>query len=453
MLKFAGIVFLLIVSRLLTYCQVSTDRPNFIIIFTDDQTYRAIGYNNPEVITPELDALAKKGVIFQKAFTASPICVASRASILTGLYPQTNGTVALDQNSFKQNIVKEKKYQTFAHLLKNGGYTTYFSGKSHLGDPKEYGFDFGGETNEFDDQRTFEDLTTFTTDPNFGAKPFLIWLAPRQPHVPLKPQQKWLDLYKNKTISIEKNFLISPLKESVFNQGLPGENFYRDSDYTNNYKNLPAGPPRSEEMIKEFSKAYYATISHLDFQIGSLIKQMDRNGHMENTVLIFLSDNGYFLGNHGLGNKLTMHEESVHVPMFIYWKKLGLKGRSSDALVSSIDVLPTVLELAGLPALEYLHGKSILPILKDQSMQINKYVASESVGVGGKTGMGHRMIRSKRWKYILTDINEELLFDLSNDPYEKNNLIDNKIYDLDFHLLKEYYQQWRYLVGDKKSIR
>ena len=200
MLKFPSIVILLVICNLAAYCQVITDRPNFIVIFTDDQTYRAIGYNNPEVITPELDALAKKGVIFQKAFTASPICVASRASVLTGLYPQTNGTVALDQNSFKQNIVKEKKYQTLAHLLKNGGYTTYFSGKSHLGDPKEYGFDFGEETNEFDDQRTFEDLTNFITDPNFGAKPFLIWLAPRQPHVPLKPQQKWLDLYKNKNI-------------------------------------------------------------------------------------------------------------------------------------------------------------------------------------------------------------------------------------------------------------
>jgi arylsulfatase A-like enzyme len=116
-------------------------------------------------------------------------------------------------------------------------------------------------------------------------------------------------------------------------------------------------------------------------------------------------------------------------------------------------VFPTILELAGLPALNYLHGKSILPILKDQPVQINKYVASESVGVGGKTGMGHRMIRSERWKYISTDINEELLFDLSNDPYEKNNLIDDKIYDSDFNLLKEYYQQWRYLVGDKKSIR
>jgi arylsulfatase A-like enzyme len=453
MLKFTSSVILLVICNLAAYCQVITDRPNFIVIFTDDQTYRAIGYNNPEVITPELDALAKKGVIFQKAFTATPVCVASRASILTGLFPQTNGTVALDQNSFKQNIIKEKKYQTLAHLLKNGGYSTYFSGKSHLCDPKDYGFDFGEETNEYDDQKAFENLTSFITDPNFGAKPFLIWLAPRQPHVPLKPPQKWLDLYQNKNISIEKNFLSSPLKKSVFNQGLPGENFYRDSDYTNNYKNLPAGPPRSEETIKEFSKAYYATISHLDFQIGSLIKALDENGHMENTVLIFLSDNGYFLGNHGLGNKLTMHEESVRVPMFIYWKKLGLKGRSSDALVSSIDVFPTILELAGLPALNYLHGKSILPILKDQSVQINKYVASESVGVGGKTGMGHRMIRSERWKYISTDINEELLFDLSNDPYEKNNLIDDKIYDSDFNLLKEYYQQWRYLVGDKKSIR
>jgi arylsulfatase A-like enzyme len=451
MLKFTGIVILLLVWSLTVIGHVNSDPPNFIVIFTDDQTYRAIGYNNPEVHTPELDALAKKGIIFQKAFTATPVCAASRASILTGLYPQTNGTVALDRNSFIENIVKEKKYKTLAHLLGSGGYTTYFSGKSHLGGPKEYGFDFGEETYDFDDQRAFEDLTGFIEDPDFGAKPFLIWLAPRQPHVPLKPQQKWLDLYLNERISVEKNFLVSPLKESVFNQGLPGENFYRDSDYIDNYKNLPAGPPRSEETIKEFSKAYYATISHLDFQIGKLIQQLDENGHMENTVLIFLSDNGYFLGNHGLGNKLTMHEESVRVPMFVYWKKLKIDIHETDALISSTDVLPTILDLAGLPLPDYLQGKSFLPILKNQSAKINDYVSSESVGVGGKVGTGHRMVRSENWKYIVTDINEELLFDLSADPFEKNNLIGDQINEPIIKRLRSYYQEWKELVGDQKT--
>jgi arylsulfatase A-like enzyme len=451
MIKLIIPVLFLLGCSLSIFGQGEAKKPNFIIVFTDDQTYRAIGYNNSELLTPNLDNLANKGLILNNAFTSTPVCAASRASILTGLYPQTNGTVALDRDSFIQNIVNEKKYQTMAHFLREAGYTTYFSGKSHLGNPKDYGFDFGEETYDFDDKRAFEDVSNFIKGKDFRRQPFFIWMAPRQPHVPLKPAQKWLDLYPKENISIDKNFRISPLKESVFNQGLPGENFYRDSDYTDNYKNLPAGPPRSVEVIKAFTKAYYATITHLDFQIGNLVKQLKESGDMENTVFIFLSDNGYFLGNHGLGNKLTMHEESVRVPMFLYWDKLKLDKHESDALVSSTDILPTILNLAGLPVPDYLHGKSILPILKDQSAQINQFVASESVGVGGEIGTGHRMIRSREWKYILTDINDELLFNLTEDPYEENNLIDNKTYEPILIKLREDYHEWKNLVGDKKQ--
>tara|TARA_R110001592_G_scaffold105385_3_gene296297 strand:- start:57708 stop:59069 length:1362 start_codon:yes stop_codon:yes gene_type:complete len=447
-------IFLLIIFSYssLVFGQKEDNKPNFVVIFTDDQTYRAIGYNNSEVLTPNLDNLAKKGIIFNKAFTSTPVCAASRASIFTGLYPQTNGTVALDRDSFIKNIVNENKFKTMAEFLKDAGYDTYFSGKSHLGNPQDYGFGFGHESSNFDDEIAFEEVSNFIKKADFGEQPFLIWLAPRQPHVPLKPAQQWLDLYPLENISIEKNFLNTPRLESVFNQGLPGENFYRDSDYINNYKNLPAGPPRSKAIISEFTKAYYATITHLDSQIGHFIDQLSESGHMENTVFIFLSDNGYFLGNHGLGNKLTMHEESVRVPMFINWDKLKVNTHESDALVSSTDILPTILNIAGLPIPEYLQGKSILPILRDPATVVNDFIASESVGVGGKVGTGHRMIRSTEWKYIITDNNVELLFNLSEDPYELDNLIDNDLYEPIIEKLKGFYKVWRDKVGDEKPF-
>lgn len=450
MSKVTGLFTLLLAAISPVFCQEKESPPNFLVIFTDDQTYRAIGYNNPEVLTPWLDGLAGKGIIFNKAFTATPVCAASRASILTGLYPQTHGTVALDKDSFIRNIVKEKQYRTIAHFLSDAGYATYFSGKSHLGDPKDYGFWFGEESPDFDDKRAFDDVSRFIDDPGFGARPFMIWLAPRQPHVPLRPAQKWLDLYAAEDISLAKNFLESPRKESVFNQGLPGENFYRDSGYTDNYRDLPAGPPRSAEVVRAFSKAYYATISHLDSQAGELIKRLEARGHLENTVIFFLSDNGYFLGNHGLGNKLTMHEESVRVPMFVWWDKLKIKPHRSDALVSGVDVFPTMLDLAGLPVPGYLQGKSILPVLRGDSVPVRDYVAAESVGVGGKTGMGHRMIRSADWKYILTDINDELLFNLSEDPFEQHNLINDQRPEL--KKLRGYYREWAARVGDAKVV-
>lgn len=113
------------------FSEVQSNKPNFLIIFTDDQTYRAIGYKNDLVQTPNLDELARKGMIFNLAFTSTPICAASRASILTGLYPQTNGTVALDTKSFTQNIVEEKKFQTLPHLLNAAGYATYMVTDEH----------------------------------------------------------------------------------------------------------------------------------------------------------------------------------------------------------------------------------------------------------------------------------------------------------------------------------
>ena len=346
----AGCVgFLLLLSSCAERVQQKTDRPNFLVIFTDDQTYRAIGYNNKLVKTPHLDALAGQGIIFDKAFAASPICVASRASILTGLYPQKNGTVALNTHSFIQREVKEKQYKTLAHFLADAGYATYFSGKSHLGNPRDYGFLFGEESADFTDTPSFRKAADFIKEPGFGEKPYLIWLAAKQPHLPLKPQQQWIDLYEGVDFPLEPNFRESPLQESFFNQGLPGENLYLNSDYTDNYKNLSAGPPRSPETIKEFVKAYYATISHLDAQVGALIQQLRSAGKLENTIVIFLADNGCFLGNHGLGNKITMHEESVRVPFFVYGDRIKNKGTRFDQIVSSLDVLPPILTLPASP--------------------------------------------------------------------------------------------------------
>src|SRR5690606_6760046 len=193
--------------------------------------------------------------------------------------------------------------------------------------------------------------------------------------------------------------------------------------------------------------------SHLDTQIGDLISHLEQKGLMENTIIIFLSDNGYFLGNHGLGNKLTMHEESVRVPLFIYGKSpLMSKGRT-EALVSSLDIMPTILDLAGANVPDHLQGISLKSLLfEDISDSKRDYVASESVGVGGSLGTGHRMVRTKDWKYILSDENEEAFFDMRDDPFELRNLIDKKAYLPQLKLLREYYNQWREDVEDEKAL-
>jgi len=423
-------------------------QPNFILILTDDQTYRAIGYNNPAVRTPVLDKLAEQGIVFDHAYVASPICVASRASILTGLFPQQHGAIALNAGGFRKSVVELRDYKTLAHLLEEGGYTTAFCGKSHLDNPRDYGFRLGKEHKSYDDKDAFAFARSFLKNRVGDQRPFFLWVAPRQPHIPLRPAQKWLDLYKDVKLEVPPNFRESPAEGSLFNQGLPSQMFYRDSENTRSYKNMPAGPPRSKEIILEFTRAYYATITHLDYQIGELISQLKTSELYENTVIIYLSDNGYFLGNHGLGNKITMHEESVRVPMFMHWSQLAKKNIRCDALVSSLDIFPTVLDLAGIEKPGYPSGVSLLPLLADPTRNLREFVASECVGVGGRKGTGHRMVRTTRWKYILTGTNEEAMFDELKDPYELENVVGLEPNRVILSRMRQYMKQWMDRVDD-----
>lgn len=422
--------------------------PNVVIVLSDDHGYRSVGYNNAAVKTPHLDLLGHEGVVFDHAYVATPICAASRASLLTGLFPQQHGAVALDSSGFRENVVDRRRLPTVAQLLAKAGYDTAFCGKSHLGPPRDYGFAEGEELKDATDDQTFSFAARFIEGRKHNPRPFFLWVAARQPHIPLNPPAQWMDLYRDAEIPVDPNFLESPPPESVFNQGLPGEHYYRDSEGRNNYGGLPAGPPRSKEQIREFTRAYYAVTSRLDHQIGDLVEQLKAAGVYKNTALMYLSDNGYHLGNHGLGNKITMHEESVRVPMLLHWPRLKKTGVRNRALVSSLDVFPTLLELAGAPIPGGLAGLSLVPVLEDPARPLRAYVASECVGVGGKRGMGHRMVRTARWKYILTDANEEVLYDEQEDPFEMANVAADGANRAALLQLRGYMKEWMERVGD-----
>jgi arylsulfatase A-like enzyme len=395
-------------------------RPNVIVIFTDDQTFRGIGYENPEVKTPRLDALAASGQIFERAYVASPICAASRAAMMTGRFPQQNGVVGLGHSSFKQYLAGQpSEQQTLACRLSAAGYRTGFFGKSHLGRPAQYGFQAGREIGK--DDEIFSQAAAFLKERTESKEPFFLWLAPHQPHLPLLPEQKWLDLYSEGAIHLPGNFRSEPTDESLNNQGVPGKTLYRDSKSRTGVERLPAGPPRDEKTMLAFIRLYYAVISHLDEQVGQLADLLRETGLLENTIVFYLSDNGYHLGSHGLGNKITMHEESVRVPLFAFGAGVQ-PGRKTRALVSSLDLYPTILELAGASAPpQPVAGKSLLPLLGDSSGEVRKTVFSECVGVSGTAGQGHRMARGDRWKLILSDADEEFFFDQEADPLESRN--------------------------------
>ncbi|UCD28913.1 MAG: sulfatase-like hydrolase/transferase, partial [Planctomycetota bacterium] len=170
----------------------------------------------------------------------------------------------------------------------------------------------------------------------------------------------------------------------------------------------------------------------------------------KNTLIIFLSDNGYHLGNHGVGNKLLMYEESVRVPFIVNYPGVIKAGQVIDELVSSLDVMPTILDFAGIPIPKGLEGKSLKPILTGKTSRLREEVFSECCGVSG-LGIGHRMVRTKRWKYMLSDVNDEALFDLKNDPYELKNLVNEPAVQQQLQHLRKSLADWMDRVGDRHA--
>ena len=428
-------------------------KPNFVVILSDDQTYRAIGYNNPVVKTPNMDKLANEGFRFDRFVVASPICVASRASIYTGVYPQQHGAVSLFGRGFVDSVMRGKKFVTLPAAMSAAGYHTALWGKSHLGVPTTFGFDEGEEFHDPNDEQTFAQAEKFLAREAKSGRPFMLWLTPRNPHLPLSAPQKFKDLYKDANITLDPNWRESPLMESQFNQGPAGAISFRDSApiFPRAPKGLIAGPPRDETVMKEVIKHYYADVSCLDEQIGTLVTQLKANGLYENTIIIYLADNGYFLGNHGLGNKVTMHEESVRVPMFIHSPLLSVKHAKSDALTSSLDVYPTILALAGVAAPPQLMGKSLLPILESPMATVRDHVVTECVGPPDKRlGTGHRMVRTDHLKYILSSSDEEAFFDLRSDPYELKNVIADVSQKDEIERHRKLLHDWSASVGEKR---
>ena len=429
-------------------------KPNFVVILTDDQTYRAIGYNNSVVKTPHLDRLATEGLRLNRTFVVSPICAASRASMITGTFPQQHGTVGLAAERFTKNIIEEKRFVTLPMVLGQAGYHTALYGKSHLGQPTTYGFAEGRQLGDANDEETFAEAERFLKREATSRRPFLLWLAPHNPHLPLTAPQRFKDLYKETVITLDPNWMESPPKQSFFNQAAPGQISFRDSD-ARIYPQAPdgqiGGPPRSAAAMKEVIKAYYADVSCLDEQIGALVAQMKAAGLYENTIIIFLSDNGYHLGNHGLGNKITMHEESVRVPMFIHSPLLPTKGAKSDALVSALDVFPTIIDLAGASAPSPLMGKSLRPILHAPDATVRDYVISECVGPPeNRVGTGHRMVRTDHFKFVVSTDDEEAFFDLRSDPYETKNLIADASQSAEIERHRAMLREWSSSVAEKR---
>ncbi|HUT33104.1 MAG TPA: sulfatase-like hydrolase/transferase [Planctomycetota bacterium] len=408
--------------------------PNFVFILTDDQRFDALGCANPLVITPNMDAMAARGVRFARAFVATSICSPSRACCLTGRYGRANGVPGLGMGL-------KPAERTFAQILKAAGYQTGYVGKWHLSrpaDPSGAGFDFVTYFNSngpHHDRKVIErgqpkvakgfiedylagQAVEFLEAAAAARKPFLLHLATQIPHMddkfdwPARPET--LALYDEAKMPVPAN--------------------WRD-DLSGKPPYLKAGRHRERGTLYGYGDAagirrhfrrYFAAVTDLDRALGALLAALDRLGLRETTYIVHMGDNGWFMGEHGFTSKVLAYEESMRVPFLVSGP--GLKGTVCDELILNADIAPTLLDLAGLPIPENMHGRSLVPLLKGQAEGWRKSVLYEAI----KPELGSwpiLAVRTSRWKYIQTfkpprpdTLAFEELYDLENDPGEMRNL-------------------------------
>lgn len=406
-------------------------KPNFVFLLTDDQRFDTIAaLGHPVVQTPNLDRLARRGVAFTRAFTQSGlvggICAPSRAQLMTGrsvflahrhvVAPQTPDPAYI---TFPERL-REHGYETFAigkwhnsvGLLQksfSNGASIFFGGMSnHVSVPVfdyspsgEYPKNMARAAEAFSSEAFTNDAIRFLNTRN-GSKPFLLYVAYMSPHDPRVPPKRYADLYDAEKIELPANYL----PEHPFDNGnLRG----RDEQL--------AGFPRTPQEVRRHIAAYYGMITEVDAQIGRVLDAVERSGQADNTYVIFASDNGLAVGQHGLMGKQSLYDHSLRVPMVVSGP--GIKrGARANGLVHVMDLNPTILELAGVPAPSPLDARSVTSALRrpDAALRTDVMAAYQNV---------QRAIRTDRWKLILYNVagqKHTQLFDLANDPLETRNL-------------------------------
>ena len=424
-----------------------TSKPNFLIIMVD-QLNGTFFPDGPAdwLHTPNLKRLASNSVRFKNAYTASPLCAPGRASFMSGQLPSQNG-VYDNAAEFSSTI------PTYAHHLRRAGYQTCLSGKMHFVGPDQlHGFeerlttdiypaDFGwtpdyskpGERidwwyhnlgsvtgagiGEISNQLEYDDEVAFNARSKIydlarghDPRPWCLTVSFTHPHDPYVARKKYWDLYENCSHLLPDVSKISYEDHDVHSKRIFDANDWRSYEI-------------DDVMTERSRRAYFANISYLDDQIGELLKTLEETD--QEAIIIFVSDHGDMLGERGLWFKMSFFEGSARVPLMISASSMGSQVINSP--VSTIDLCPTICELAGVTMSEvtpWIMGESLCGIMrgeKRQSPVLMEYAAEAS----------HApmvCIRRERWKYIFCSLDPEQLFDLDKDPHELDNLIEKTDY-------------------------
>lgn len=410
--------------------------PNFLFIYTDDQRWDAMGVVQreqggrgrfPWFETPHMDRLAVEGVRFRNAFVTTALCAPSRAALLTGRYNHLNG-VANNRTPFPEQSV------TWATELRKAGYTTGYIGKWHMGGQRgprpgfDYSASFIGQGRYFDCPIEVNGTSTpskgWVDDVSTGyaidfiksnqEKPWSLAIGFKACHGPFDPPERAKERFAGVVARPVPNLTI-PAIYNLPSEAAPA----RPADQTS-----PAGsrPPRPLNL------GYFRCISGVDDNLGKLLAILDELGLAANTVVIFTSDNGFYLGEHMLADKRTAYEESMRIPMLVRYPQPGTKGTTVDQIALNIDVAPTLLDIAGVAVPKEMQGRSLRPLLEGKAPDSWRtaffYEYFREGGFGAPTVFAVRTESAKLIKYPGNEAWTEV-FDLKNDPYETRNLAND----------------------------
>lgn len=438
MIRFISLSFFVFL-HLSFSCFSQENRPNIIFILTDDQRWDALGFAGNELIhTPEMDRLAEEGVFFENAFVTTPICAASRASILTGTYERTHG-YTFGQGEIKPEFID----QSYPALLKDSGYHTGFFGK--------FGVNYSGFESLFDVGENYDRLDRFKDRRGYFYKT----IDSDTVHLTRYTGHKAIEFIRQ--APKDKPFMLSISFSAPHAHDPSEEQFFWDKEFDSMYESsLFPEPPLSsqeyfeaqpsyvregenrnrwhwrfdtEEKYQSSMKGYYRMISEIDQEIKLIREELVKQGKDKNTIIILTSDNGYFIGERQLAGKWLMYDNSLRVPMIIYQPGSVQGVRFSD-MVLNIDIAPTIFDLAGIQIPKSWEGLSLAGFLDEKPdvfprkeficehlWQVDIIPPSEG-------------LRTEKWKYFryINDPQHEELYDLESDPLETRNLSLNPEY-------------------------
>lgn len=424
---------------LFSFLAIAQKKPNFIVILTDDQRFDALNANgNKAILTPNLDKLFSKGKRFTNAHVVFSLCSPSRAALLTGRYGSANGVLELDSK------LKDGE-KTVAQYLKEAGYFTGVSGKWHIDqNPKELGFDFATTfhaNGTYFNRKILDegkivfpeehcDLYCARRSMDFleiaAAKPqpFFLFHCTQLPHMDGK--MEWPTQATTKAKYQVANMPVARNKD---------DNLLSKPSHLKTVRNRTQaqmyGYPDSNK-IQTHSLDYYSVITEMDDFLGEVLQKIKQLDIEDNTYIIFMSDNGWMLGDHGFTSKVLPYKASTHVPMCVTGP--GIRPSEDASLMLNIDILPTILGLAKLQIPSNIHGRDRQNNLKGKQKKNNDFFVYEGLGTYGGAKPNLSVI-SDRFRYIITyenlklnQVNFREMYDMTIDPLEMINSINDPKY-------------------------